>query len=171
MRLFRAVALLTVAALFGGASVLAADNAMKTRGAGASPVLSFGSFASINDAAYALEKRDWERGVNLSRSALQSTLSSGAFPLVNNNMCIGLTFLQQTDEAMDYCNKAIEGRPRQWQFYNNRAIAHFYQGDYDRSLADYYMALMFGRGQTLLLENIHLTLKARKTAAPHAGST
>jgi tetratricopeptide (TPR) repeat protein len=172
MKLFRTLAVFVVVFAFGSATGFAAENSMRTRGGGASPILSFGAFSSINEAAIALEKREWQKGVNLARSALSSsTLSSGSFPLVYNNMCIGLTFMQQSEEAMDYCNKAVEGRPRQWQFYNNRAIAHFYQGDYDRSLADYYMALMFGRGHTLLLENIHLTLKARKAAAPHAGST
>ena len=172
MRLFRTVALLAVAVVFGGVSELAAQSSMKLRGAGASPVLSFGTFSAINDAAHALDAREWQKGVDLSRSALQSSaIGTGSSPLAYNNMCIGLTFLQETDQALGYCDKAIEGRPRQWQFYNNRAITHFYRGDYDRSLADYYMALMFGRGRTLLLENIHLTLKARKTAGSSSGST
>lgn len=172
MKLFRTVAVLAVVLAFAGTTELSAQSSMKTRGGGASPVLSFGSSASVNDAAIALDKRDWKKGVDLARSVLNSSsLSANSSPLVYNNMCIGLTFMQQSEEAMSYCDKAVEGRPRQWQFYNNRAIAHFYLGDYDRSLADYYMALMFGRGQTLLLENIHLTLKARKTATPSAGST
>lgn len=172
MRLFRTVAVLAIAVIFGGVSELAADPSMKVRGGGASPIMSFGAFSSINEAALALDKREWQKGVSLARSALSSpTLASGSFPLVYNNMCIGLTFMQQSEEAIDYCNMAVEGRPRQWQFYNNRAIAHFYLGDYDRSLADYYMALMFGRGHTLLLENIHLTLKARKTSGSSAGNT
>ncbi len=172
MKLFRALTIFAIAVLFTGASELAAQGSMNIRSGGASPVLSFGSSASVNDAANALDRRDWERGVDLARSVLKSSaLSPISAPLVYNNMCIGLTFMQQSEEAMDYCNRAVEGRPRQWQFYNNRAIAHFYLGDYDRSLADYYMALMFGRGQTLLLENIHLTLKARKDAAPRSGSS
>jgi len=172
MKLFRTFTILAVALAFGGASQLAAEPSMQTRGGGASPILSFGSSASVNDAALALDKRNWQKGVDLARSVLNSSsVATESVPLVYNNMCIGLTFMQQSEEAMGYCDKAVEGRPRQWQFYNNRAIAHFYLGDYDRSLADYYMAMMFGRGQTLLLENIHLTLKARKTAAPRAGST
>jgi tetratricopeptide (TPR) repeat protein len=131
---------------------------------GSTPMQSFGNSSIVNASATALEDQDWKKGVELARSALRSTLSPDEFPLANNNMCIGLTFLRESDEALAFCDKAVRGRPRQWQFYNNRAITYYYLGNYDRSLADYYMAMLFGRGQSILLENIHLTLKARKGA-------
>jgi tetratricopeptide (TPR) repeat protein len=117
----------------------------------------------VNDAAYALDREDWDRGVALAREALRSgELMPSNVPAAYNNYCIGLTGVGKYDEAMAACNKAIEMRPRQWSFYNNRANIYFYLGQFDRALAEYYKAMTFSPGDDVLLQNIALTLRVRK---------
>jgi Flp pilus assembly protein TadD len=117
----------------------------------------------VNDSAYALDREDWDRGATLAKEALRSgELMPTNIPAAYNNYCIGLTGMAKYDEAMEACNKAIQLRPRQWSFYNNRANIHFYLGQFDRALAEYYKAMTFSPGDDVLLQNIALTLRVRK---------
>ena len=175
MNRFRTTLMFAVVVVVGavlGATAGSANELQAATRAGMSPMMSFSRSSIVNRSAFALDEQNWQKGVDLAQSALQNRmLNPGNFPVAYNNLCIGLTFLQQADEALDFCNKAVQGRPRQWEFYNNRAIAHYYLGSYDRSLIDYYMAMTFSRSETLLLENMHLTLKARKNADLRGGDS
>lgn len=158
MRLFLAG---TVAALIGMASALGPVQAQSfTRGNGL-----------VNEAAHALDRDKWDKGVSLARQALRSgELTPNNVPAALNNLCIGLTGQGHYDEALETCNKAIDRKPRQWSFYNNRANIHFYQEKYDRALSDYYKALTFSPGDDVLITNISLTLRTRKKAAARIGN-
>jgi tetratricopeptide (TPR) repeat protein len=149
------IAALRTAALLGAAVVAAATPAaaqMFSRGNGL-----------VNESAYALDRENWRQGAALAREALRSgELMPQNVPAAYNNLCIGLTGLGQFDEAMEACNKAIELRPRQWSFYNNRGNIYFYRSEFDRALAEYYKAMTFSPGDEVLLQNIALSLKMRK---------
>lgn len=125
----------------------------------------------VNEAAHALDRNKWDRGVSLARQALRSgELTPNNVPAALNNLCIGLTGQGKYDEAMENCDKAISRKPREWSFYNNRANIHFYRAQYDRALADYYKALTFSPGDDVLITNISLTLSTRKKAAERVGA-
>ena len=124
----------------------------------------------VNEAAHALDRGKWDKGVSLARQALKSgELTPRNFPAALNNLCIGLTGQGFYDEALETCNKAIDKRPREWSFYNNRANIHFYRAQYDRALSDYYKALTYSPGDDVLITNISLTLRTRKRAAEELG--
>ncbi len=124
----------------------------------------------VNEAAHALDRGKWDKGVSLARQALRSgELTPRNFPAALNNLCIGLTGQGFYDEALETCNKAIDKRPREWSFYNNRANIHFYRAQYDRALSDYYKALTYSPGDDVLITNISLTLRTRKRAAEELG--
>jgi len=117
----------------------------------------------VNEAAYALDRENWRQGAALAQEALRSgELMPSNVPAAYNNLCIGLTGLGKFDEAMTACNKAIEMKPRQWSFYNNRGNIYFYRSEFDRALAEYYKAMTFSPGDEVLLQNIALSLKVRK---------
>lgn len=117
----------------------------------------------VNEAAYALDRENWRQGAALAQEALRSgELMPSNVPAAYNNLCIGLTGLGKFDEAMAACNKAIEMKPRQWSFYNNRGNIYFYRSEFDRALAEYYKAMTFSPGDEVLLQNIALSLKVRK---------
>ncbi len=125
----------------------------------------------VNESAHALDRGKWDKGVSLARQALKSgELMPRNFAAALNNLCIGLTGQGQYDEALDTCNKAIDRRPREWSFYNNRANIFYYRADYDRALSDYYRALTFSPGDDVLISNISLTLRSRKKAAERVGA-
>lgn len=125
----------------------------------------------VNESAHALDRGKWDKGVTLARQALKSgELMPRNFAAALNNLCIGLTGQGEYDEALDTCNKAIEKRPREWSFYNNRANIFYYRADYDRALSDYYRALTFSPGDDVLISNISLTLRTRKQAAERIGA-
>mgnify|MGYP006442660495 FL=1 len=125
----------------------------------------------VNDAAHALDREKWDKGVGLARQALRSgSLTPTNVPAALNNLCIGLTGQGHYDEALETCNRAIGKKPREWSFYNNRANIHFYQEKYDRALSDYYKALTFSPGDDVLITNISLTLRTRKKAAERVGA-
>lgn len=125
----------------------------------------------VNDAAHALDRGKWDKGVNLARQAIRSgELTPRNLPAALNNLCIGLTGQGLYDEALETCNRAIGKRPREWSFYNNRANIHFYREQYNQALSDYYKALTFSPGDDVLITNISLTLRNRKRAAERVGS-
>ncbi len=124
----------------------------------------------INEAAHALDRGKWDKGVSRARQALKSgELTPRNVPAPLNNLCIGLTGQGYYDEALDTCNKAIDKRPREWSFYNNRANIHFRRAQYDRALSDYYKALTYSPGDDVLITNISLALRTRKRAAEELG--
>lgn len=124
----------------------------------------------VNESAHALDLEKWNKGVGLARQALRSGgLTPKNIAAALNNLCIGLTGQGHFAEAIEACNKAINKRPREWSFYNNRANIHFYQQKYDRALSDYYKALTFSPGDDVLITNISLTLRTRKKAAERVG--
>ncbi|MBL8645488.1 MAG: hypothetical protein JNK21_16260 [Rhodospirillaceae bacterium] len=123
----------------------------------------------VNESAYALQREQWKKGADLAMKALRSgELSPENTPAAYNNLCIGLTRTGKFDDAMAACTKAITMKPRQWAFYNNRANIYFHQAEFDRALAEYYKAMTFSPGDSVLMQNIALTLKVRRdrTARP-----
>ncbi|MFL2771347.1 MAG: tetratricopeptide repeat protein [Rhodospirillaceae bacterium] len=125
----------------------------------------------VNEAAHALDRGRWDKGVSLARQALKSgELTVVNVPAALNNLCIGLTGQGHYDEALDTCNQAIDKRPREWSFYNNRANVWFHQAQYNQALIDYYKALTFSPGDDVLITNISLTLRKRKELSEAIGS-
>ena len=124
----------------------------------------------VNDAAYALDRKQWDKGVSLVQEAFKSgELMPTNVPAAYNNLCIGLTGMRKFDDAIAACDKAVAMKPRQWSFYNNRANIFFYLGQYDRALAEYYKAMTFSPGDNVLMSNIGLTLKQRRVFGPGPG--
>ena len=117
----------------------------------------------VNDAAYALDRKQWDKGTELAARALQSgDVSPDNLPAAYNNYCIGLTGQRKFDAAIAACNKAVELRPREWRFYNNRANIYFYLNQFDRALAEYYKAMTFNPSGNVLMSNIGISLKQRR---------
>jgi tetratricopeptide (TPR) repeat protein len=116
----------------------------------------------MNESAAELDRGHFKEGVTLAEQALRTGAISGeSYPGLYNNLCVGLTGLQRYEEAIDACNKALELSPRSWSFYNNRGNIYFYQGHYDRALAEYYKAMTFATGTSVLMKNINLTMRKR----------
>ena len=117
----------------------------------------------VNDSAYALDRKQWDKGTELAEKALKSgEVNPSNLPAAYNNYCIGLTGQRKFDAAIAACNKAVEMRPREWRFYNNRANIYFYLNQFDRALAEYYKAMTFNPSGNVLMSNIGISLKQRR---------
>lgn len=116
----------------------------------------------INDGARALDRGDVERGVRLTKEALEShTLSSDVAAVGYNNLCVAYNNLRAYDRALDYCNRAINLNKRNWRFFNNRGTAKFGKGRLDGAIADYMRALKINRRADVLKRNLEMALKRR----------
>lgn len=58
-----------------------------------------------------------------------------------NCVCVGLTGLGKTDEAMEACNTSLELTPNHWESFKTRATLHYMTQDFQKSLDDFTMAL------------------------------
>ncbi len=124
----------------------------------------------VNESAYAIGREDWRSAADFAEKAIRSgDLTLENVPPAYNNLCIALTGERKFSEAIDACNKAVELRPRQWSFYNNRANIYFYQGNFDRALAEYYKAMAFNSDGSVLMHNIGVTLEYRKLRGQRLG--
>jgi tetratricopeptide (TPR) repeat protein len=130
----------------------------------------------MNESAAELDRGHFKQGVALAEEVLRSgAIAANNYAGLYNNLCIGYTGLQRYNEALDSCNRALEFTPRLWVIYNNRANIYFYQGKYDQALAEYYKAMTFASGTSVLMRNINLTLRKRGvpgavTSAPEKSS-
>jgi tetratricopeptide (TPR) repeat protein len=117
----------------------------------------------VNESAHAIGRERWRDAANLAEKALLSgDLTLANIPPAYSNLCVALTGERKFSEALDACNKAVDLRPRQWSFYNNRANVYFYQGKFDQALAEYYKAMAFSSGGSVLMHNIGVALEYRK---------
>lgn len=120
----------------------------------------------VNQSAYAADSERWNEAVSLANEALRSgEVTLDNLPALYNNLCIGLTGLRRFDDAIAACDKALEMKPREWSFYNNRANIYFYMGQFGRALAEYYKAVTFNPANRILIGNIGITLEYRKNRA------
>ena len=126
----------------------------------------------VNDSAYALDRKQWDKGTLLAEQALKSgEVSPQNIPAAYNNYCIGLTGQRKFDAAIAACNKAVELQPREWRFYNNRANIYFYMNQFDRALAEYYKAMTFNPSGNVLMNNIGISLKQRRVLGTQPGGS
>jgi tetratricopeptide (TPR) repeat protein len=122
--------------------------------------------ALVNQSAYAVDSERWGEAVNLANEALRSgEVTLDNLPALYNNLCIGLTGQRRFQDAITACDKALDMKPREWKFYNNRANVYFYLGQFGRALAEYYKAVTFNPANGILMSNINLTLEYRKSRA------
>jgi tetratricopeptide (TPR) repeat protein len=126
----------------------------------------------VNQSAYAIGRERWSEAAKLAKQALRSgDLTLENIPPAYSNLCVALTGERKFPEAMDACNSAVDLRPRQWSYYNNRANIHFYQGNFDRALAEYYKAMTFSTSGRVLMHNIGVALEYRKNRGRRLSSS
>jgi Flp pilus assembly protein TadD len=56
-------------------------------------------------------------------------------------LCSALTSTGEWQEAIDACTRAIGLFPSRWQAFNNRGVAHYMSGQFDKAMQDYRQAL------------------------------
>ncbi len=99
--------------------------------------------AELADGAQALREGDGEEGVRLTLMGLAAAHGQRERQAALANLCAGYLLLDQIDEAIAYCDKALAENDRNWRAYNNRALAYVKLKRFEEAEAD------IARGQEL----------------------
>jgi Flp pilus assembly protein TadD len=90
----------------------------------------------LHAGAEALLAGDAEEGVRRTLKGLQyaSSLRNRAAGL--SNLCAGYAMLDQSEEALPWCDEAIELNDRHWRAYSNRALVYIRLGRLEEAEQD-----------------------------------
>ena len=92
--------------------------------------------ASLQDGANALRAGDAEKGIELTLDALSMARTPRERRSALNNLCAGYLLAEELDEALRYCNDALELNSENWRVYNNRALIYVLMKRFDEAEAD-----------------------------------
>lgn len=120
MRLSRTVLMACLAALAAGAAV--ANEARTVIGP---------SNVALAEGAAALMAGDAEEGVRLTERGLSMATSHRDRLAGWTNLCAGYVMLNRLDEALEFCNQAIEADPEHWRALSNRALVYLFKDEFD----------------------------------------
>lgn len=95
----------------------------------------------LNTGERDLAKRDFERALGLN-PRMSAPLSELAYLYATSG---------QTQQAIEFANRALETNERNWRAYYSRGLAFFMLNDYDAALADAQSALEWGCGDAYQL--------------------
>ena len=137
------------ACLAAGAAPALADNAV-----------SFGANAHLADGARALFTRDYEAGIRHTLAGLKEEPAHRQRTAALSNLCAGFVGARRYAEAIAACTEAIALRNSNWRAFNNRAIAHLFQGDYAAARADLAAGLRL-KPESHQLQKVRALIQAR----------
>lgn len=90
--------------------------------------------------ADALLAGDAEKGVNLTLSGLGMATDREERLIGFSNLCAGYILLNQRETALEYCDRALEIKPRHWKSLSNRALIHVQMRNYSAADKDLRIA-------------------------------
>ncbi len=124
---------LQIALLFVG---IAASNSLLADESPDSRTVLGPSNADLADGAQALRDGDGEEGVRLTLKGLAAAHGPRERQAALANLCAGYLLLDQVDEAIAYCDKALAENDRNWRAYSNRALAYMKLKRFEEAEAD-----------------------------------
>jgi tetratricopeptide (TPR) repeat protein len=71
-----------------------------------------------------------EEGIRLTRLGLDVAFGSRERQAGLSNLCAGYLRLENLEQALHYCNQALEINPRNWRALSNRALVFIFQEKY-----------------------------------------
>ncbi len=92
--------------------------------------------AELQDGAGALQAGKAEDGIAMTRAGLKNARSKFEVRTAFSNLCAGYLMLEKLDQALLYCNEALEIDDKSWRVYNNRALIYVLQRRFDMAEAD-----------------------------------
>ncbi len=91
---------------------------------------------ALADGSAALMAGHAEKGIRLTLQGLSMSNSDSEKVSGWSNLCAGYLMLDRFDEALGYCNQAIEADPEHWRALSNRALIHIFKGEYALAAED-----------------------------------
>lgn len=90
----------------------------------------------LADGATALTIGNYDEGIRLTKLGLKSPRMPSQRSAALSNLCAGFDGNEQFAQAITHCTAALEINERNWQAYNNRAVAHLGLGQLEAADAD-----------------------------------
>ena len=116
----------------------------------------FDSPREILEGARLIDSGETQKGMAMTRNALELNLDLYAVAVVHTNLCAGYLQLKQYRQAIAHCDKALAIRPGQWQALNNRGGAYYGLAEYDQAAGDYTQALTYRPDNADLETNLEM---------------
>ncbi len=91
---------------------------------------------ALADGSAALMAGHAEKGIRLTLQGLSMSNSDSERVSGWSNLCAGYLMLNRYDEALGYCNQAIEADPEHWRALSNRALIHIFRREFDLAAED-----------------------------------
>ena len=91
---------------------------------------------ALADGSAALMAGDAEKGVRLTLQGLTMATSDRDRISGWANLCAGYVMLDRLDDALVYCDQAIEADPGHWHALSNRALIYIFRAEYDLAASD-----------------------------------
>jgi tetratricopeptide (TPR) repeat protein len=95
-----------------------------------------GSDPNLADGATALATGNYDEGIRLTELGLKAPPERSSRSAAMSNLCAGYAGTQEYNLALTHCSAALEIDDRNWQAYNNRALAHLKLGDLEAAQQD-----------------------------------
>lgn len=94
------------------------------------------SNSALAEGAEALRNGEGARGVELTLQGLAVAQGWRERQAALSNLCGGYILLEKEQDAISYCDTALEENDRNWRAYSNRALAYMRLGRFDEAAAD-----------------------------------
>lgn len=90
----------------------------------------------LHEGAVQLRLGNPESGIRLTRRGLDYATSEREQYSAFSNLCAGYILIEQYENAVSYCNRALQMKGDNHQALSNRALARFYLKSYEKAEAD-----------------------------------
>ena len=114
-----------------------------------------------------LKDGETEKGIERTLKGLGYASNARERTAGNNNACAGYVMLDQPEEALPYCNAALEIHERHWRALNNRALAYIKLGRFEEADIDLTQAEDIAPSARSVKLTRSMLLDATDPVAPH----
>lgn len=91
---------------------------------------------NLVDGANELLAGNAEEGIRLTRLGLDVAVGQRERQAGLGNICAGYVMLKRYDDALEYCNQALDEYDRNWRALCNRALIYIKKGRFDEAARD-----------------------------------
>lgn len=95
-----------------------------------------GANVELSNGAAAMMSGDWQRGIELTQSAITGVLTPEDRAAALANICAGYAALKQFKKAMEFCEQSLRIDASNWRAWQNHAACNLGLGKIEESLQD-----------------------------------
>ncbi|MFL6618753.1 MAG: tetratricopeptide repeat protein [Povalibacter sp.] len=121
-----------------------------------------GADPQLADGANAMMQREWQRGIELTQSGLNSAVSVNDRAAALANLCAAHAALKKFEKALAYCDQSLALSDSNWRTWQNRAACHLALGSVDMALKDLERGLALNPDSDALQKTLAIAREQEK---------